>query len=52
MIEEPALYPVHGGWHAAGDGWAVFGKTLEEAKENYWKALQRRREILAMPPLA
>ena len=40
---EPILTPVV-------DGWAVHGATREEALENYRKAEQRRKEILAMPP--
>jgi len=49
-FKEPELFPIANGWAAHGDGWAVHGTTREEALENYWKAEQRRREILAMPP--
>ena len=49
--KEPELFPIaNGRWAAHGDGWAVHGTTREEALENYRKAEQRRREILAMPP--
>lgn len=48
--QQPRLMEVYDGWQAHGDGWAVFGKTQEEAIENYWKAVQRHKEILAMPP--
>ena len=48
--KEPELFPILNGWAAHGDGWAVHGATREEALENYRKAEQRRREILAMPP--
>ena len=48
--KEPELFPIANGWAAHGDGWAVHGATREEALENYRKAEQRRREILAMPP--
>jgi hypothetical protein len=48
--KEPFLRPIFEGWAAHGDGWAVHGCTREEAIEKYWKAKQRRREILARPP--
>jgi len=49
--KDPELFPIaNSRWAAHGDGWAVHGATREEALENYWKAEQRRREILAMPP--
>ncbi len=47
---EPILTPIVDGWAAHGDGWAVHGTTREEAIANYWKAVQRHKEILAMPP--
>lgn len=47
----PILQPIYGGrWAAHGDGWAVHGATKEEALENYRKAEQRHRELLALPP--
>ena len=49
-VREPTLVQIYDGWAAHGNGWAVHGTTKEEALENYWKAEQRRREILAMPP--
>ncbi len=48
--KEPVLNPIYNDWAAHGDGWAVHGRTQEEAIEKYWKVVQRRREILAMPP--
>ncbi len=48
--QEPRLVEIYRGWQAHGDGWAVYGATREEAIENYWKAVQRHKEILAMPP--
>lgn len=49
--EYPILVPIYGGrWQAHGDGWAVDGDTPEEAKENYYKAEQRHKEILQLPP--
>jgi len=47
---EPALVEIYNGWQAHGEGWAVYGATREEAIENYWKAVRRHQEILAMPP--
>jgi primosomal protein N' len=47
---KPVLIEIANGWAAHGDGWAVHGHTREEAIENYWKAEQRHREILALPP--
>jgi hypothetical protein len=47
---EPSLKPIFKGWAAQGDGWAVHGRTQEEALEKYRKAEQRRREILDGPP--
>jgi len=47
---EPTLVQIYDGWAAHGNGWAVHGTTREEALENYRKAEQRRREILALPP--
>ncbi len=49
-IKEPTLIPIANGWAAYGDGWGVHGATREEALENFRKAEQRHREILAMPP--
>lgn len=48
--KEPRLNPIFNGWAAHGDGWAVHGRTQEEAIEKYWRTEQRRREILAMSP--
>jgi hypothetical protein len=47
----PILQPIYGGrWQAHGDGWAVDGDSKEEAVANYWKAVARHKEILALPP--
>ncbi len=45
----PVLAPIKNGWAALGDGWAVHGRTQEEALENYHKAEERHREIDARP---
>jgi hypothetical protein len=47
--QEPRLVQIYDGWQAHGDGWAVYGATREDAIENYWKAVKRHQEILAMP---
>jgi hypothetical protein len=39
------LKPVKGGWAAFGDGWAVHGKTEEEAVRLYHEAVERHREM-------
>ena len=36
--KEPVLVLIKNGWAALGDGWAVHGRTREEALENYRKA--------------
>jgi hypothetical protein len=46
----PTVVQIYDGWQAHGDGWAVHGATQEEAIENYWKTVQRHKEILALPP--
>jgi hypothetical protein len=48
--QEPSLTTTFNGWAAHGDGWAVHGRTREEAIEKYWDAERKRREILARPP--
>jgi hypothetical protein len=42
---EPVLTPIKNGWAARGKGWAVHGRTKEEAIQNYYEAEERRREI-------
>lgn len=44
---QATLVAVKGGWHAVGDGWAVFGETEEQALERYQEAEQRHAEILS-----
>jgi hypothetical protein len=41
--------PIKGGWAALGDGWAVHGKTKEEAVRLYHEAIERHKEIDARP---
>lgn len=41
--------PVKGGWAALGNGWAVHGKTEEEAIRLYHEAIERHKEIEARP---
>lgn len=45
----PFLSPIKGGWAAHGDGWAVHGRTREEAVQKFWEAEHRHREIDARP---
>ena len=46
---EPVLAPIKSGWAALGDGWAVHGRTREEAVRKYEEAKQRHRDIDARP---
>ena len=46
---EPILKPIKNGWAAFGNGWAVHGRTREEAIENFRKAEELHREIDARP---
>lgn len=48
-MTEPEMCEVVGGWFALGDGFAVFGQTPEEARQEYVEALQRHAEIMARP---
>lgn len=43
------LRPIKNGWAAFGDGWAVHGKTEEEAMRLYHEAVEKHREIEARP---
>lgn len=47
--ERPVLAQVKNGWAAYGKGWAVHGRTPDEALEKFGDAQRRRREILKMP---
>lgn len=42
---QPTLVEVKGGWHAVGDGWAVFGETKERALERYQEAERQHAEM-------
>jgi hypothetical protein len=42
---EPILTPIKNGWAARGKGWAVHGRTKEEATQKYYEAEARHREI-------
>lgn len=44
-MSEPILEPVKNGWAALGDGWAVHGRTQEEALERFRRAQLRHSEI-------
>jgi len=43
----PTLRAIKGGWAADGNGWAVHGKTKEEAIEHYGFAIIRHKLISA-----
>jgi hypothetical protein len=46
---EPILTPIKNGWAARGLGWAVHGRSKEEAVEKYYEAEARHREIDQRP---
>ncbi len=46
---EPILVPIKNGWAALGEGWAVHGRTQEEAIQKFREAEQRHQEIDARP---
>jgi hypothetical protein len=46
---EPLLTPIKSGWAAHGDGWAVHGRTREEAIEKFREAERRHQEIDSRP---
>ncbi len=43
------IRPIENGWAILGDGWAVHGKTREEAVKLYHKAMERHKEIEVRP---
>ena len=45
----PILAPIVNGWAARGPGWAVHGRTQEEAVQLYREAEERHREIDERP---
>ena len=44
-MEEPRMEPIKNGWAALGKGWAVHGRTQEEALERFKQAQERHWEI-------
>ena len=42
----PQIRKIEGGWAAVGNGFAVFGKTSDEAREKFRKAEERHKEIM------
>ncbi len=46
-MQEPQLVEIKDGWAALGEGWAVFGKTPEDALERYLAADEKHAEIRA-----
>jgi hypothetical protein len=47
ILMQATLVEVKGGWHAVGDGWAVFGQSKQEALARYEEAERQHAEILA-----
>jgi uncharacterized protein YuzE len=45
----PTITPIKHGWAARGKGWAVHGRTPEEARQHYETADARHREIDQRP---
>ena len=45
MAETPRIEPIKDGWAALGNGWAVHGRTQEEALERFEQAQKRHEEI-------
>lgn len=39
MNEVPTILPIKGGWAAIGKGWAVHGKTKEDAIQRFQEAM-------------
>jgi hypothetical protein len=48
-VADPILTEIKNGWAALGDGWAVHGRTKEEAIQKYYEAEARHREIDQRP---
>jgi hypothetical protein len=48
-VSEPQVVPIKSGWAAVGDGWAVHGKTQEEARRLFEVAELKHQEIDARP---
>lgn len=46
-MQEPQLVEIKDGWAALGEGWAVFGKTREDALERYVSADEKHAELRA-----
>jgi len=46
-MQEPQLVEIKDGWAALGEGWAVFGKTPDDALERYAAADEKHAELRA-----
>jgi hypothetical protein len=46
---DPILSEIKNGWAALGHGWAVHGRTKEEALQKYYEAEAKHREIDQRP---
>jgi hypothetical protein len=43
---DPTILPIRGGWAALGRGWAVFGRTEQEATDRFHDAERKHHEIM------
>jgi len=48
-MENPRLTPIKAGWAARGNGWAVHGKTREEALRLFQEAENHHQIIMSRP---
>ena len=46
-ITAPHLTPIKNGWAAVGHGWAVFGRSRDEALDRYQEAERKHDELRA-----
>jgi hypothetical protein len=46
---DPILTEIKNGWAALGKGWAVHGRTKEEALQKYYEAEAKHHEIDQRP---
>lgn len=46
-MQEPRLVEIKDGWAALGEGWAVFGKTPDDARQRYVAADEKHAELRA-----
>ena len=49
MTDAPRLDRIKGGWAARGNGWAVHGKSKDDALARFWDAVKKHEEIDSRP---